>query len=81
MCAEDLKFDHRMPEWLHIGLVNHIQRAMRTPDDCHGNPITVAFLRSHHFDVGEGVGWLREHGAHCDCEVVFNTRPEEPVPH
>ena len=76
----ELQYDDRMPEWLHIGLVNHIQVAI-SPDDCRGLERTEAFLRAHHVDVPQALAWLNEHGAHCDCEVVFNTHPTicEPV--
>ena len=56
-----------MPDWLHIGLVNHLQVSMK-PDECQGDQRTVAFVR-------DGLAWVAEHGAHCDCEVVFHRHP------
>lgn len=77
MEEKKLRFDHRMPDWLHSRLCNYLQRVMPSgPKDCRGNmQHTIAFLREHYFDVAEGLDWLNEHSAHCDCEVVLNTHP------
>jgi hypothetical protein len=46
------------------------------PSDCRGDyDRTQAFLRAHHFNVEDGIDWLEEHHAECDCEVVLNTHP------
>jgi hypothetical protein len=64
-----LAFDDRMPQWLHVGLVNYIMQAIK-PHDCHGDTdLTETFLRV------RGVDWLDERGGQCDCEVVLKTHP------
>ena len=72
--AKTMQFDDRMSKNLHIALVNFLQATMR-PDACTGNQRTVGFLRTAGVPIGPAVVWLREHGAHCDCEVVLHTVP------
>ena len=31
---------------------------------------TIAFIREHKLDEEKTLGWLQEHGAFCDCEVL-----------
>jgi hypothetical protein len=33
---------------------------------------TTKFLRRRSLEVERVVDWLREHGGHCDCEVIAN---------
>ncbi|HEX5277216.1 MAG TPA: DUF2695 domain-containing protein [Fluviicoccus sp.] len=33
---------------------------------------TEAWLTEHHQSVTSVLGWLNEHGAYCDCEVLAN---------
>jgi hypothetical protein len=37
---------------------------------------TRLFAEQHHIDVAQLLPWLKDHGAHCDCEVVYNVYDE-----
>lgn len=37
---------------------------------------TRRFAAEHQLDASQLVPWLEEHGAHCDCEVVYNVYEE-----
>ncbi len=32
----------------------------------------LQFLEQHNLDPARVVPWLREHGGHCDCEIIYN---------
>jgi Protein of unknown function (DUF2695) len=74
-----LKYDARMPRYLHVALVNWLQSQISDPSECHGLKHTRAFLsRRPDLDPTGGrrdaaLAWLVEHGGHCDCGVIMNT--------
>ena len=37
---------------------------------------TIEFLQERGLDVDRVLRWLREHGGHCDCEVIYNVDDE-----
>ncbi|MBP8302328.1 MAG: DUF2695 domain-containing protein [Planctomycetes bacterium] len=37
---------------------------------------TRGFLQRHGLPVAETLQWLGEHGAGCDCEVIFNVESQ-----
>jgi hypothetical protein len=53
------------------GLFDHLDRE-GAPECDHTLRDTVEFLQKHGLDVERIVSWLREHGGHCDCEVINN---------
>ena len=53
------------------GLLDYLDRENPPPCD-HTLRETVVFLRKRGLDVDLVVGWLREYGGYCDCEVIFN---------
>jgi Protein of unknown function (DUF2695) len=56
----------------HTELVDFLESTMR-PKDCDGTlSRTIAWLNTHHLDVGECLAALAARGAGCDCEVVLN---------
>ena len=72
----DLRYDDRMPRWLHVGLCNRLQEILRPRGDCNGTlRHSVEFVRQHGMQVSAARAWLHDHGACCDCEVVYNTVP------
>ena len=37
---------------------------------------TRSFAEQHRVDAAQLLLWLNEHGAHCDCEVIYNVYDE-----
>ena len=37
---------------------------------------TIRFLESRNIETQQVIRWLREHGGHCDCEVLANVESE-----
>jgi hypothetical protein len=37
---------------------------------------TTEFLKTHSLDSTKIIPWLKEHGGHCDCEVLGNVEDE-----
>ena len=56
-------------------LFDHLDRAGAPPCD-HTLRDTVQFLERKKIDVQRVVPWLKEHGGHCDCEVLANVENE-----
>ena len=56
-------------------LFDHLDRADAPPCD-HTLCDTVQFLERKKIDVQCAVSWLKEHGGHCDCEVLANVESE-----
>jgi hypothetical protein len=72
-------FDARMTQRLHIILCNTLITDMDSPADCdHTFEHTHRVLAKHAPRPDEAMAWLHDHGAYCDCEVLFNTMPESP---
>lgn len=69
-------FDHRMSSDTHIHLCNTLTDQMG-PGDCdHTLTRTRRILADLSPErVEPALAWLREHGGHCDCEVILNTIP------
>lgn len=42
--------------------------------DCNGLGLAAAILSSMDMDIEASLEYFREHGGHCDCEIVFNVR-------
>ena len=40
--------------------------------------LSERWLRGRGHDVARVVGWLRDNGGYCDCEVLFNVVPKLP---
>ena len=74
--GKPLRYDDRMPRALHVTLVRFLQNAMHSPKDCRGDlSRTTVFLDRRIPNVDGALAWLKEHGGHCDCEVIMNTVP------
>lgn len=79
--ADFLKGNTMLPEQ-HEALCNHLMDEMNSPGDCdHSLRRTKQFLSGvENFDVASAIGWLRERGGYCDCEVLMNTMPMDEAP-
>lgn len=66
----------------HEALCNHLMDKMNSPGDCdHTLRRTKQFLEGvKNCDVPGAIGWLRERGGYCDCEVLLNTMPMDEAP-
>lgn len=56
-------------------LFDHLDCALAEGCD-HSLRLTMAFLESKKLEVQRVVIWLRDHGGHCDCEVLANVEDE-----
>ena len=56
-------------------LFDHLDGALAEGCD-HSLRLTTAFLESKKLGVQRVVPWLRDHGGHCDCEVLANVEDE-----
>lgn len=79
---KNLKFDNRMPQHLHVAVCNGLMTQMDSPADCdHSHARTKRLLESNGVaESAPALEWLREHGGHCDCEVILNTAPIDDEP-
>jgi hypothetical protein len=47
------------------------------PEPCtHTHKETIEFLKEHDLPVDPTVAWLKAHGGHCDCEIIYNVTDE-----
>lgn len=61
---------------IHVALCDHLCRQMASPADCdHTLRRTEAFLSTTDCNKEAAIEWLKDHGGHCDCEVLLNTMP------
>ena len=56
-------------------LFDHLDVSLAESCD-HTFRFTTAFLERRKLDVQRVIPWLREHGGHCDCEVLANVEDE-----
>jgi hypothetical protein len=73
--AERIAFENSAPLSLQQ-LRNLISRLSATGPCDHTFSDTRTFAQEHRLDIDRLVFWLERHGAHCDCEVVYNVYDE-----
>lgn len=58
-------------------LFAHLDRASGRGHQCdHQFTLTTEFLSQRQLDAEAVLEWLGEHGAGCDCEIMFNVAPQ-----
>lgn len=73
--AERIAFENSAP--LSVQQLKGLLSRLNTVSRCNHTFTGVqAFAEQHSLDVNRVVLWLHEHGAHCDCEVVYNVYDE-----
>jgi len=58
-------------------LFAHLNATSETGYECdHKHTLTRDFLQKRNLPVEPTLTWLRESGARCDCEVIFNVEAD-----
>ena len=71
--AERIALESELP--MTIAQVRELFALLGTRSRCdHTFSATMTFLRKHNLDEESVLTWLREHGGHCDCEVIYNVQ-------
>jgi Protein of unknown function (DUF2695) len=71
--AERIALQSELP--MTIAQVRELFTFLDTRPSCdHTFSDTIAFIRKHKLDEEAVLTWLREHGGHCDCEVIYNVQ-------
>jgi len=53
-------------------LFDYLDKQSEEKECNHNFDLTLEFLMSHHISAEPLLNWLRENGAGCDCEIIFN---------
>jgi hypothetical protein len=73
--AERIAFEISAP--LSIQQLRNLLSRLNAASQCdHTFTGARSFAEQHCLDVDRLVFWLQEHGAHCDCEVIYNIYDE-----
>jgi hypothetical protein len=73
--AERIAFENSAP--LSLQQLRDLFSYLDVRNQCgHTFSDTRSFAEQHRIDITRLVPWLQEHGAHCDCEVVYNVYDE-----
>lgn len=73
--AERIAFENSAP--LSIQQLKDLFSHLNAMSQCdHTFSDTRSFAEHHRLDFGRLVPWLQEHGARCDCEVIYNIYDE-----
>ena len=73
--AERIAFENSAP--LSVQQLKELLSRLNAASRCnHAFTDVRVFAEQHSLDVDRVILWLNEHGAHCDCEVVYNVYDE-----
>lgn len=73
--AERIAFENSAP--LSLQQLKDLFSHLDSKSQCdHTFGDTRRFADQHQLDSRQLIPWLQEHGAHCDCEVVYNVYDE-----
>lgn len=61
-----------MPQAMFHRLFDYLNKQSEEKDCLHDFTLTTEFLQSNALPENAVLEWLGEHGAGCDCEVIFN---------
>jgi hypothetical protein len=73
--AERIALESELP--MTIAQVQELFAFLDTRPSCdHTFADTIVFIHKHKLDEQAVLSWLKEHGGHCDCEVIYNVQDE-----
>ena len=69
--AERVAFETSAP--MSLQQLKDLFSALNTKSTCHHDfSDTIVLIQREGLDAARVLPWLQEHGAHCDCEVIYN---------
>ena len=73
--ADRIAFENAAP--LSLQQLKDLLSFLSSKNQCdHTFSGTQLFAVQHSIDVAQLLPWLKDHGAHCDCEIVYNIYDE-----
>ena len=70
--GNDFELSLPMPRQMFLQLFDYLNEQSETNECAHNFNMTNTFLKDKGVPVESVLQWLSNHGAGCDCEVIFN---------